>query len=342
VTAATGLVYDERFLLHRAPYEHPEHPGRLSAIWSRLVSDGLVPRCRRIPAREATRQELLAVHTAEHIDRIESTALREHAQLDPDTYTSRESAHAALLAAGGLVDLTAAVLSRTLSNGFALVRPPGHHAEADQAMGFCLFNNVAVAARAARRSGADRVLIVDWDLHHGNGTQNSFEDDPAILYFSKHEYPYYPGTGALAEVGGGAARGRTVNVPWPAGMGDAEYLAAFDHVLLPIARAFDPQLVLVSCGFDAADGDPLGGMRLSAEGYAALTARVSSLAGGKVVLALEGGYNLRAIAAAAAAVTRVLLGDPRAELDPGPLHRAAERILREAIDVHREFWPGVW
>jgi histone deacetylase 6 len=222
------------------------------------------------------------------------------------------------------------------------VRPPGHHAEADQAMGFCLFNNVAVAARAARRSGADRVLIVDWDLHHGNGTQNSFEDDPAILYFSTHEYPYYPGTGALAEVGGGAARGRTVNVPWPAGMGDAEYLAAFDRVLLPIARAFDPQLVLVSCGFDAADGDPLGGMRLSAEGYAALTARVSSLAGGKVVLALEGGYNLRAIAAAAAAVTRVLLGDPRAELDPGPLHRAAERILQETIDVHREFWPGVW
>ena len=341
MTAATGLVYDERFLLHRAAYEHPEHPGRLTAIWNRLVSDRLVPRCRRIPAREATRQELLAIHTEEHIDRVAATALRDRAQLDPDTYTSRDSARAALLAAGGLVDLTAAVLSRALSNGFAIVRPPGHHAESDRAMGFCLFNNVAVAARAARLSGADRVLIVDWDLHHGNGTQHSFEEDPAILYFSTHQYPFYPGTGAIGEVGSGAARGRTVNVPWPAGMGDAEYIAAFDRVLLPIARAFDPQLVLVSCGFDAADGDLLGGMRLSAEGYAALTARLSTLAGGKVVLALEGGYNLEAIAAAAAAVTRVLLGDPRAELDPGPPNGVAERVIREAVDVHREFWPGI-
>ena len=341
MTAVTGLVYDERFLLHRAPYDHPEHPGRLSAIWNRVVSEGLVPRCRRIPAREATRQELLTIHTEEHIDRVAATALRDRAQLDPDTYTSRDSARAALLAAGGLVDLTAAVLSRALSNGFALLRPPGHHAEADRAMGFCLFNNVAVAARAALRSGADRVLIVDWDLHHGNGTQHSFEDDPHVLYFSTHQYPFYPGTGAIEEVGRGAARGRTVNVPWPAGMGDAEYVAAFDRVLLPIARAFDPQLVLVSCGFDAAAGDLLGGMRLSAEGYAALTARVLSLAGGKVVLALEGGYNLDAISAAAAAVTRVLLGDPRAELDPGLPNRTADRVIREAVDVHREFWPGI-
>ena len=341
MSAQTGLVYDERFLLHRASDDHPEHPGRLTAIWNRLMSERIVPRCRRIPAREATQQELLAIHTEEHIDRVAATALRDRAQLDPDTYTSRESARAALLAAGGLVDLTAAVLSRALSNGFALVRPPGHHAEADRAMGFCLFNNVAIAARAARLSGADRILIVDWDLHHGNGTQHSFEDDPAILYFSTHQYPFYPGTGAIGEVGRGPARGRTVNVPWPAGMGDAEYLAAFDRVLLPIARAFDPQLVLVSCGFDAAEGDLLGGMQLSAEGYAALTGRVSSLAGGRVVLALEGGYNLQAIAAAAAAVTRVLLGDPLAELDPGPPNRVAERVIREAIDVHREFWPGI-
>ena len=341
MTAATGLVYDERFLLHRSVDEHPEHPGRLSAIWNRLVSDRLVPRCRRIPAREATRDELLAVHTEEHIDRVAATALRDRAQLDPDTYTSRDSARAALLAAGGLVDLTAAVVSRALSNGFALVRPPGHHAEADRAMGFCLFNNVAIAAQAALRSGVDRVLIVDWDLHHGNGTQHSFEDDPSILYFSTHQYPFYPGTGAIGEVGSGAARGRTVNVPWPAGMGDAEYIAAFDRILLPIAREFDPQLVLVSCGFDAADGDLLGGMRLSAQGYAALTSRVSTLAGGKVVLALEGGYNLQAIAAAAAAVTRVLLGDPPPELDPGPPNRVAERIIQEAVEVHREFWPGI-
>ena len=207
-------------------------------------------------------------------------------------------------------------------------------------MGFCLFNNVAVAAEAARRdAGVTRVLIVDWDLHHGNGTQHSFEEDADVLYFSTHQYPFYPGTGAIGEVGRGAGRGRTVNVPWPAGMGDAEYLAAFDTLLLPIARSFDPQLVLVSCGFDAAAGDLLGGMRLSADGYAAMTERLLEVAGGKVVLALEGGYNLEAIAAAAAAVTRVLLGEKRAEQDPGPPNAAANHVLREVLDTQRVFWP---
>jgi acetoin utilization deacetylase AcuC-like enzyme len=358
MTAATGLVYDETFLLHRAPYDHPEHPGRLSAIWNRLEGDGLVSRCRRIAARDATRDELLAVHSSEHIDRVEATARREYAQLDADTYTARRSADAARLAAGGLVDLTREVLSGALSNGFALVRPPGHHAEADRAMGFCLFNNVAVAAQAALRrvaqgarlgrvaqgaprSGIERVLIVDWDLHHGNGTQHTFEEDAEVLYFSTHQYPFYPGTGAIAEVGRGAARGRTVNVAWPAGMGDAEYLSAFDRVLLPIARSFDPELVLVSCGFDAAEGDLLGGMRLSADGYAAMTERLVKLAGWKVVLALEGGYNLDAIAAAAAAVTRVLLGEKRAAHDPGPPNTVANRVIRETLDAHRPFWPDL-
>ena len=341
MTAGTGLVYDERFLLHRAPYDHPEHPGRLSAIWNRLEGDGLAARCRRVPARDATREELLAVHTSEHIDRVEATARREYAQLDPDTYTSRNSAEAARLAAGGLVDLTREVLSGALSNGFALVRPPGHHAEADRAMGFCLFNNVAVVAQAARRAGTERVLIVDWDLHHGNGTQHTFEEDADVLYFSTHQYPFYPGTGAITEVGRGAGRGRTVNVAWPAGMGDAEYLAAFDRVLLPIARSFDPRLVLVSCGFDAAAGDLLGGMRLSADGYAAMTERLVKLAGGKVVLALEGGYNLDAIAGAAAAVTLVLLGEKREPHDPGPPNAVANGVIREALDTHRPFWPNL-
>jgi acetoin utilization deacetylase AcuC-like enzyme len=265
----TGLVYDEAFLLHRAPYEHPEYPGRLSAIWKRLNEEGLAGRCRRVSAREATREELRAVHTLEHIDRIAATADLSFAQLDPDTYTSRHSAAAARLAAGSLIDLVGKVLSGDVSNGLALLRPPGHHAEADRAMGFCLFNNVAVATKAAQRAGVERVAIVDWDLHHGNGTQHTFENDPNVLYFSTHEYPFYPGTGAVREVGRGEARGRTVNVAWPPGMGDAEYLAAFDRVLLPIARAFDPQLVLVSCGFDAGAGDPLGGMSITVRSSAA-------------------------------------------------------------------------
>jgi histone deacetylase 6 len=337
----TGLVYDEAFLLHAPPYEHPEDPGRLSAIWSRLTGDGLAGRCLRVHAREATREELLAVHTPAHVDSIEATAQRNFAQLDADTYTSRHSAVVARLAAGGLIDLAEQVLSGALANGFALLRPPGHHAEAGRAMGFCLFNNVAVAAQAARRSGVRRIAIVDWDLHHGNGTQHCFEEDPEILYFSTHQYPFFPGTGAIGEVGRGRGRGRTVNVAWPAGMGDAEYLAAFDRVLLPIARAFDPELVLVSCGFDAAAGDLLGGMRLSAAGYAAMTQRVCSLAGGRVVLALEGGYNLGAISAAAAACTAVLLGDTAPPVDPRPPNAVAERVLSEIIEQHRPFWPGL-
>jgi histone deacetylase 6 len=239
------------------------------------------------------------------------------------------------------VDLVLQVVSGRLTNGFALLRPPGHHAESNHAMGFCLFNNVAVAAEAARRSGVRRVAIVDWDLHHGNGTQRTYEEDPDVLYFSTHQYPFYPGTGAIHEFGKGAGRGRTVNVAWPGGMGDSEYLAAFDRVLAPIARAFDPELVLVSCGFDAAAGDPLGEMRVSAAGYGAMTQRLSALAGGRLVLALEGGYNPGAIAAAAAACTSVLLGEALPPLDPGPPNPAAERVLREVVQTHRNFWPGL-
>ncbi len=336
----TGLLYDERFLLHRAPAGHPEHEGRIEAIWNRFESEGLAGRCERVAARPATREEILAVHTESLLAEVHATALHELTQLDPDTYARRESEAAALLAAGGLSELTAPVLVGRLSNGFALVRPPGHHAEAGHAMGFCLFNNVAVAARAAQKKGAKRILIVDWDVHHGNGTQNTFWDDPDVLYFSTHQYPFYPGTGSIGETGGAAAPGRTVNVPWPAGMGDAEYLAAFDRVLLPIARAFSPDLVLVSAGFDAAAGDLLGGMRISPSGYAAMTSRLLPLAGGRVVLALEGGYNLDAISASAAACLRVLLGDAPSRTDFGAPAPLAARILDAVLREQSPFWPG--
>lgn len=334
----TGLVFDEAFLRHRAPYEHPERPERLAAITARLRSDGLWDACERVPARRATDSELEAIHEAAYVAAIDATANIAFAQLDADTYVCRDSAEAARLAAGGAIDLALRVLSGDLANGLALLRPPGHHAEASRAMGFCLFNNVAVAAAAARRSGAGRVLIVDWDLHHGNGTQHSFWNDPEVLYASTHQWPFYPGTGAVGETGGAEARGRTINVPFPAGCGDPEYLAAFDRLLLPVARSFDADLVLVSCGFDAASGDPLGSMRLSPAGYAALTDRLVSLAGGRVVLALEGGYDLDAIARSAAACLAVLLGQnpPRAgEEEPSAEGR---RALKQAIDEQRPFW----
>ncbi len=336
----TGLVFDERFLRHHAPYAHPEHPGRLEAIENRLERKGLVALGRRVPARQATDEELLRIHTPDLLALVAETASHDFLQLDPDTYTCRDSALAARLAAGGLVDLCAEVASGRLDNGLALLRPPGHHAEADRAMGFCLFNNVAVAAKALQSSGAaGKVLIVDWDLHHGNGTQNSFWEDPNVLYFSTHQFPFSPGTGAIEEVGGGAGRGHTVNVAWGEGMGDAEYLDAFDRVLLPIAGSFAPDFVLVSCGFDAADGDPLGGMRLSPAGYGAMTARLRALAGGRLVLALEGGYDLNAISRSAEACLRVLL-DEAAPVTEGRSSRAT-RILDGVVRVQKPFWPGL-
>lgn len=339
---ATGLVFDAAFLAHRAPYEHPENPGRLTAIRARLEKEGLFNRCKRVPVREAADGELLAIHDESLLAAIAATSRLEFVQLDPDTYACRDSARAARLAAGGLIDLTLGVSTGALSNGFALLRPPGHHAEADRAMGFCLLNNVAVAAAAARRTGAGRVLIVDWDLHHGNGTQNAFWDEPDVLYFSTHQYPFYPGTGAADEAGGPRARGRTVNVPWPSGCGDAEYLAAFDRVLLPIARSFEPSLVLVSAGFDAAEGDPLGSLRVSPAGFAQMTARLAQLAGGRLVLALEGGYNLSAIARSAEACLRVLLDEEPPAQGPGTQPSlSATQVLEAVLSIHRPFWPGV-
>ncbi len=335
----TGLVFDERFLLHRAPYEHPEHPGRLTAIRARLEEEGLFNRCDRVPAREATDEELSAIHSASLIAAVAATAELDFIQLDPDTYACRDSARAARLAAGGLVDLTLQVAGGDLENGLALLRPPGHHAEADRAMGFCLFNNVAVAAAAARLAGAKRVLVVDWDLHHGNGTQHSFWNDPDVLYFSTHQFPFYPGTGNLDEVGGPDARGRTVNVPWPPGCGDAEFLAAFDGVLLPLARTFAPDLVLVSAGFDAAAGDPLGSLRVTPAGYAAMTARLQTLAAGRLVLALEGGYNLPAISRSAEACLRALLGEETEDAAAGPVSPLAQRVLTAVLRSQLPYWP---
>jgi histone deacetylase 6 len=339
---ATGLVYDDRFLLHRAPYEHPENPTRLAAIHDSLEREGLLERCEDVPVREATREELSAIHTPKLIEAVAVTAERDFTQLDPDTYACRESAAAARLAAGGLAELAMRVAGGELENGIALLRPPGHHAERDLPMGFCLFNNVAVAARAAQAAGARRILIADWDVHHGNGTQHSFWDDPDVLYFSIHQFPFYPGTGAADELGGPHARGRTVNVPFLPGMGNAEYLLAFDRVLMPIAKRFQPDLVLVSAGFDAADGDLLGEMRVTPDGFGAMTARLQGLASGRVVLALEGGYNFDAISASAARCLRILLGEPPPPSKPESILPMAERAIDQALRNQAPCWPGVF
>ena len=317
-----------RMLLPRPmPSPHPERPDRLRAVVAHLAAMGLFQRCWQVPTRCAHGHELATVHTAPHCARVGSTAGGAPGKWGSDTYYNGYSHGAALLAAGGVLEVTRRVAMGHASAGLALVRPPGHHAEPDAAMGFCLYNNVAVAAAVALRDwGAKRVMVVDWDVHHGNGTQAAFVNDPRVLYVSLHRYEggsFYPGTGGVWEVGEGDGTGSCVNVAWPrGGMGDAEYMAAFDAVVMPIGRAFDPDLVLVSAGFDAAEGDPLGGCRVTPSGYAHMTAALSTLAAGRIVVALEGGYNLSSISNSTAAVASVLLGDapPRLGNKSRPQH----------------------
>jgi acetoin utilization deacetylase AcuC-like enzyme len=307
-----GLVlYDERFLEHSAGPGHPERPARLRAALLGVERAGSGAIVRR-PGRAATSEELLRVHDAAHVDRL--LALAGHtARLDPDTAVSPGSVDAALLAAGACIELVEQVASGRVQNGFALVRPPGHHAEPSRSMGFCLFDNIAVAAAHARATlGVRRVLIVDWDVHHGNGTQAAFYERDDVALFDSHQAPYYPGTGAATERGAGRGLGTTLNVPLPAGCGDADYLHVYRELLLPFADRLRPDLVLVSAGFDAHVCDPLASMAVTSAGFGALCSLAVEVAerhaGGRIALILEGGYDLTAITESVAACTTVLAG----------------------------------
>jgi acetoin utilization deacetylase AcuC-like enzyme len=296
----TGVIKDRRYLGHVMDPGHPESPDRLREIYLMLEEEEMRGRpLGKVKPRLATREEIERVHTPEYIDLIASTADKPYVRLDGDTSTCAKSYEIALLAAGGLLELIKVVMQGKFNNGFALVRPPGHHAEKDKAMGFCIFNNVAIGAQYALKNfSLQRILIVDWDVHHGNGTQHSFYEEPRVLYFSTHRYGFYPGTGAATETGKGKGEGFNVNVPLPAGMGDAEYGIIFEKILKPIALEYNPQLILVSAGFDIHYNDPLGGMDVSEKGFARMTQIVMEIAEatakGKVVFTLEGGYNVAA------------------------------------------------
>nr|XP_031528306.1 histone deacetylase 6 isoform X4 [Vicugna pacos] len=356
--ARTGLVYDQQMMDHHSMWDshHPEMPQRIQRIMRRLEELGLARRCLALPARPATDAELLTCHSAEYMGRLRATEKmktrelhRESANYDsiyicPSTFTCAQ------LATGAVCRLVEAVLAGEVLNGIAVVRPPGHHAERDAACGFCFFNSVAVAARHAQAiSGhALRILIVDWDVHHGNGTQHIFEEDPSVLYISLHRYDhgtFFPmgDEGASSQIGQAAGTGFTVNVAWNGSrMGDTDYLAAWHRLVLPIAYEFNPELVLVSAGFDAARGDPLGGCQVSPEGYAHLTHLLMGLANGHIILILEGGYNLTSISESMAACTRSLLGDPLPMLTllRPPLSGALASIA-ETIQVHRRYWRSL-
>ncbi len=334
----TKVLTDLAMLEHNAGPMHPESPARLRSILE-LLERAPVKGLQRAPARPATRDELVTVHTAAHVDQV--LALDgQSAQLDPDTAMSRGSTQAALLAAGAAAQLTLDVLEGRASNGFALVRPPGHHAERSHAMGFCLFNNIAVAAEVALRS-VDRVLIVDWDVHHGNGTQSAFAGRDDVLFMSSHQFPFYPGSGAPTEVGVGAGAGYTVNCALPSGQGDADYGAVFERVFLPIARAYAPQLILVSAGFDPHRHDPLGGMNVSERGFAAMCSALKTLAlevcDGRMVCLLEGGYDLDGLANSVHACLEVLTG-ARSETFPGGARHAVDQAIAATRAAHAAKW----
>jgi acetoin utilization deacetylase AcuC-like enzyme len=308
-----------RYTEHDLP-GHPESANRIRAVWRGLGESGLSARMRPLEVQALDPDVVLAVHTAAYLDLLRRISAASHmTHLDPDTYAGPDALTIALLSAGGAVGAVDSVLSGLATNGLAAIRPPGHHAMAGHGMGFCLLGNVAIAARYAQaRFGIERIVIVDYDVHHGNGTEAMFYDDPSVLYVSTHQYPFYPGTGAVDDVGSGGGEGYTINIPLPAGSGDANYATVFDRIVWPAAERFDPQLILVSVGFDAYWADPLAAMRLTLTGYSHLAAEVIRMAqrfcAGKVVFALEGGYNMDALRYGVSNVARLLLGDP--PIDP--------------------------
>jgi acetoin utilization deacetylase AcuC-like enzyme len=307
---STLVLTDPRFLDHDPGPGHVESPARLDAIMGQLGRAPVAGLAIEAP-RPATDAEIDAVHHPTYRASLARLS-GDYAELDPDTSVSPGSWDAATLAAGAAAGAVEAVMSGRADNAFALVRPPGHHARPDRAMGFCLLNNAAIAAEAARRAGADRVLILDWDVHHGNGTQEIFAARDDVLYMSVHQYPFYPGTGAAGEVGVGAGRGATVNCPLPGEQTDADYGVVFHDLFLPMGRAFAPDLIIVSAGFDAHVRDPLAEMRVTERGFAAMGSAVRELAAGscagKLVLLLEGGYDLAALATSVHASLEVLTG----------------------------------
>ncbi|XP_048054725.1 histone deacetylase 4-like isoform X1 [Megalobrama amblycephala] len=372
----TGLVYDSLMQKHQCmcgnTNTHPEHAGRIQSIWSRLQETGLRSQCECIRGRKATLEELQTVHSEAHVmlygtnplrQKLDSSVISMFVRLpcggigvDSDTvWNEVHSSSAARLAAGSVVELVFKVASGELKNGFAVVRPPGHHAEESTPMGFCYFNSVAIAAKLLQqRLNVSKILIVDWDVHHGNGTQQAFYNDPSVLYISLHRYDdgnFFPGSGAPEEVGSGPGVGFNVNVAFTGGleppMGDPEYLAAFRTVVMPIATEFAPDVVLVSAGFDAVEGHPppLGGYKLTSKCLGYLTKQLMGLAGGRVVLALEGGHDLRAICDASEACVSALLG---IELEPFPAdvlkqrpNENAVRSIEKVLESHSKYWRSV-
>ena len=342
----TGVVWDPADLGHVTDDGHPDHPRRLKPLYRRLEATAAENQFASIAPVEAAEEEILLVHSPAYLAQVKATAGQDASALSADTLTCSRSWRTARLAVGGTIEAVRRVVDGELATALVLARPPGHHAERTRAMGYCIFNNVAIAAMAARRTmGLDRVMVVDWDLHHGNGTQHIFERDPAVFFFSSHQFPHYPGTGHLTETGLGPGEGTTMNVPLAKGCGDGEFTAVYRRLLVPVARAFRPQLILVSAGFDIHTDDPLGGMRVTPAGFAGLTRIILDIAhaacGGRAVFCLEGGYNADALAESVLAMIAELTG--RTHTDTAAMAAQTDdsrlnTILEGCLHIHGRFW----
>ncbi len=336
----TGVVVDRAYLKHEPGEFHPERPERIGVLLD-LAERLDENKFQLLAPTAANRLEIESCHSSDYVALVESTSKTNQYALDGDTITCRDSFGVGLLAAGGFLRLLDGIAAVEIANGFALVRPPGHHALKNRAMGFCLFNTVAIGARHLKRvHGAKRVLIMDWDVHHGNGTQEAFYDDPSVLFISTHQFPFYPGTGAMDETGVNAGEGCTINVPLPAGCGDTEYLRVFEEIVVPATDKFKPDWILVSAGFDSHRRDPLGGMNVTEEGFGAMAEILLRLAEryaeGRIAFLLEGGYDLGALNKSVGAVLSAMQQRP---LNDSPLAKSEkiQPLIRRIREIHEKY-----
>lgn len=348
--SSTALIYDPRFREHNAELEHIESPERLTAVWERLQTEGILTQLRLLSPRPATREEAAAVHNESLLSAISWKARSGGGFLDPDTYVSPRSEEIAYLAAGAVLTALDQVFEGKIANAFCLVRPPGHHATSTHGRGFCLLNNLAIGASyVLSKKSVSRILILDWDAHHGNGIQDIFYDNNKVLYISLHQSPHYPGTGAEEEIGKGAGEGYTVNIPFPPYTAGDCYRMAFEQIITPISEQFKPELILVAAGFDGHYADPLSSLRLTAPDFSAMTVDLMRLAdrwaGGRLVMALEGGYNLKSLACSVAETVARLSGANTFLKDPGENISAqtlviekAQAVLDQVRIVQSRFW----
>jgi len=338
----TGILKDKRYLDHNMGDYHIETPERLKAIYAMIEEEIHFP-YHAVNPRKAAAEDILMIHSQEYYRLIEDTSGKERVILDPDTSTNAWTFETALLAAGGILQAADDIAAGKINNGYALVRPPGHHAERSRAMGFCFFNNIAIAAEhLIKKHGTKRILIADWDIHHGNGTQNSFYKRDDVLFFSTHQYPFYPGTGHWTETGEDKGEGFTVNIPLSPGKTDEDYGYIYDQILFPIASQFQPEFILVSVGFDIYHQDPLGGMLVTKAGFSFMTSillKIANLyAGGKILFILEGGYNLQGLKEGSKEILLQISGNRKADAINAGVSEVLIKELNPVIENHREFW----